>query len=183
MTTLSQKYVLKAMNAYPYELETAVEALQLALSYNQEEVNALILMGKIYTEYLQDYRMAKYYFKEAISINIDAIELYPSYAKLLILNEEYEAAEKVIKRGLTVRGVDKGSLFVQKAIMFEYQQKFAEAKEALNDALLHGYNAEFESYIKSEKDRIQRKMNRLPKVQKEEVLPQKETKKGFRLFF
>lgn len=56
------RYVLKALDAYPYNLEEVSESLEYALSYDSEDTTALCLMGRMHGEILKDFEAAKNYF-------------------------------------------------------------------------------------------------------------------------
>ena len=69
------KYLFQALDNYPYSLEETIESLDYALSYNDKNVMALCLYGRVQTEQLADYEEAKRYFQEALTININAVAL------------------------------------------------------------------------------------------------------------
>ena len=73
---LQNIYLFRAIEAYPWELEKAVEALNYALAYDPENVKALHLMAKFHYEQLGDYEMAKLYFESALASNIEAREIF-----------------------------------------------------------------------------------------------------------
>lgn len=95
MKTLD-KHLFSALDNYPYNLLETIESLEYALSYNDKNTMALCLLGRIHAEKLMDYETAKEYFSEAISYNIYALKIYPHYIQTLILNEDFEEAEKLI---------------------------------------------------------------------------------------
>jgi tetratricopeptide (TPR) repeat protein len=90
------KYLFQAMDNYPYCLEETLESLEYSLSYNDKNTMTFFLYGRILSEQLQDYEEAKLYFQEAITININALEIYPFYIHTLILNEDYAEATQLI---------------------------------------------------------------------------------------
>jgi len=81
-------YLFRAIEAYPYELEKAIEALNYALSYEPENVKALCLMAKVYAGQLGDYKTAKAYYEKALVNGLDIPEVYPDYIRLLINNDD-----------------------------------------------------------------------------------------------
>jgi len=101
-TNLLNNYVLKAMDAYPYDLEETVENLNYALSYENHNAYALYLMGRLQAEQFGDYEKAKYYFAEALANKMDFIKVYPKYILVLIWNHDYEEAQKLIDFAHTV---------------------------------------------------------------------------------
>lgn len=118
----ANKYLFKAMDAYPYELEEAIEALEYALSYERSNITALCLMGRLQAEKLQHYEAAKEYYLEALAENPCAIEVFPYYINVLLWNEDFEDAENFITFALKVKGADKATLYVKKALLHEYQR-------------------------------------------------------------
>ena len=78
---IDNTYLIKAIDAYPYNLPEAVEALNYALSYDGENVFALQLMAKIYAEQLKDYHNAMIYFEAAMQADMSQPSLYPDYIK------------------------------------------------------------------------------------------------------
>ena len=56
--TLSEKYLMEALDAYPYDLPKVIEALNYALSYDAENALALCLMGQFYSEQMAQYEKA-----------------------------------------------------------------------------------------------------------------------------
>ena len=56
---LHNNYLYRALEAYPWELEKAIEALNYALSYDPENVQALCLMAKVMSEQLGENEQAK----------------------------------------------------------------------------------------------------------------------------
>ncbi len=156
-------YLIKAIDAYPYDLEGAVEALQYALSYEPNNVQALVLMGRLYTEQFKQYEEAKTYFEEALVENVYAIEVYPFYLNVLILNEDFQEANKLISFALTIKGIDKGAIYRLKAFALEKQGHYKKALKELKHAKMHSYNADFDHCISVDKERIEAK---LPKSDK-----------------
>ena len=76
------RYLFKALEAYPYELDEAIEALGYALSYDAKNVQALCLMGKIYWEQLGEYEAAKECYAEAMASNMDMPTIYQDLLKM-----------------------------------------------------------------------------------------------------
>ena len=105
-------YLFKALDAYPYDLEEAVEALTYALSYDDKNTDALCLMGRVYAENLKDYEKAKEYYADALAENVNAFSVYPYYIDVLLWNEDFDEAAKLIDFALTVKGSDKAVLYL-----------------------------------------------------------------------
>lgn len=157
------KYLVQALDNYPYWLEGALESLGYALSYDDKNVMALCLYGRFYAEQLQDYESAKSYYSEALAVDIHAVAVYPFYAETLLLNEDYEEALKLIDFALTVKGVDKTEMILKKIQWFEKQKEWKKALKLVKEAKLldtsnySGSITEIETRIKAKKDLIKPK--------------------------
>ena len=178
-TNLHNSYVFKALDAYPYNLEETLEALNYALSYNNKDVHALCLMGRVYSEQLQDYEIAKQYFVEALSEDIEVHYIYLHYIQSLLWNDDYKEAEKLIDFALHVKGIDKGSLLLKKGQLYEATGKYKLALATLKEAKKGGLNNSFVDYVKGEISRVKRKAK--PKKKKEKKV--KSEKKKSKMFF
>lgn len=168
------KYVFQALDSYPYSLEETIESLDYAFSYDAKNTMVLCLYGRIQAEQLLNYEAAKNYFEEAFTINIHALEVYPHYIQTLILNEDYEEAQKLIDFALTIKGISKAEIFIKKAILFETQHEFKKAKKEIRNAKLHSICYASESEISEVEKRIKNKMEL---VKKKKVKPKKKSEK------
>lgn len=173
-TNLLNNYVLKAIDAYPYELEETVENLNYALSYESNNVYALYLMGCLQYEQFGDYEKAKDYFAEALANKMDFLKVYVPYILVLIWNDDFEEAQKLIHFALTVKGIDKGQIWSFQGLLYEYQGHYKKAIKALKKAKLYGFNDGFISQIDTEINRIENKL----KPNKKAGSKNKKTKKG-----
>ncbi|WP_299434290.1 hypothetical protein [uncultured Aquimarina sp.] len=158
MGNLLDKYLFQALDAYPYNLEEAVESLNYALSYDDKNPIALCLMGQIYAESLKNYETAKEYYQQALAEDIYALDVYPKYINVLLWNEDYDEAEKLIDFALTLKGTDKAVLYLQKGILFEQKTAYKKALKVLKIAKIHTYNNYFISDIEGDEKRIKDKM-------------------------
>lgn len=169
-------YLVRALDAYPYEMEKAIEALNYALSYESNNATALGLMAKIQAEFFQDRNKAIEYFEAALSAKIDAVFIYPDYIHVLIQNEDYEAAQKLIDFALTQKGVDRARVKLNEAQMLEELQEYEMAEVAYKETLDLGMNNGFIDYVKDELSRSTKKMER--QKRKEQKVSDKEVKKS-----
>ena len=158
------KYLFQALDNYPYSLEETIESLDYALSYNDKNVMALCLYGRVQTEQLADYEEAKRYFQEALAININAVAVYPYYLETLLLNEDYEEANKLIDFALTVKGIDKVAVFLKKVTLLEKQKEIKAALKLVKEIKLmltandNAYEVEeTEKRLKSKKELLKPK--------------------------
>jgi tetratricopeptide (TPR) repeat protein len=166
METMIDSYLIKALEAYPYEMEEAVEALNYALSYDAKNPVALSLMGRIYADHFQDYERAKSYFEQALSENIHSVGVYEHYLKVLIWNEDFQEAKTLIDFALTVKGSDKGMLYLKQAIVHECEQDYKAALASLKTAKVYAYNNCFITDINEAKTRIKGKLPKKKKAKK-----------------
>lgn len=155
---IPNNYIFKALDAYPYDLEEAIEALNYALSYDEKNTEALCLLGRIYSEKLRNYEVAKEYFCEALAVDITALNVYPHYINVLLWNEDFEEAERFIDFALGVKGSDKAVLYLKKSILFEMKKSYKKALIELKYAKIHTYNNDFLDTIKETKERIKAKL-------------------------
>lgn len=165
MKTLD-KYLFQALDNYPYSLEETIESLDYAFSYDAKNTMVLCLYGRIQAEQLLNYEEAKHYFQEALAINIHALEVYPHYLQTLIVNEDYDEAQRLIDFALTIKGINKSNIYVKKAILCEAQQQFKGALAAIKKAKLSTLQFAFESDIIEVEKRIQGKIDLLKKKKK-----------------
>jgi tetratricopeptide (TPR) repeat protein len=179
-TNLHNSYVFKALDAYPYNLEEALEALNYALSYNPKDVHALCLMGRLYAEQLKDYATAKQYYVEALSENIEAHYIYPYYVETLLWNDDVEEAEKLIDFALTIKGTDKGLLLLKKGQLYEATENYELALATLKEAKKGGLNNGFVDYVANEISRVKKKVKSIKKKKKKK---DKSVKKKAKTFF
>jgi len=168
----TDKYLFQALDNYPFWLEGTIESLDYAFSYDDKNTMVLCLYVRIQAEQLMNYEEAKSYFQKALAINIHALEVYPYYLKTLILNEDYEEAQKLINFALTVKGINKSEIYINKAILLEVQYKFKDALKEIKQAKLYSIQNDYDSGISEVEKRIKGKIDLLKK--KEE----KKTKKG-----
>ncbi|MBG6130239.1 tetratricopeptide (TPR) repeat protein [Aquimarina sp. EL_43] len=177
MSNLLDKYLFQALDAYPYNLEEAVESLNYALSYDEKNPIALSLLGQIYAESLKNYEVAKEYYQQALAEDMYALDVYPKYINVLLWNEDYEEAEKLVDFALTVKGTDKAMLYLKKGILFEQKKNYKKALKCLKLAKENAYNNHFINDIKEEEERIKNKMPKQKKA-KDKSSSKKKTKKS-----
>ncbi|MFT5645515.1 MAG: tetratricopeptide (TPR) repeat protein [Aureispira sp.] len=174
-TNLLNNYVLKAIDAYPYELQETVENLNYALSYENDNAYALYLMGCLQAEQFEDYEKAKQYFAEALANKMDCIKVYPKYILVLIWNHDFDEAQKLIDFTHTVKAVGKGELLVLQASLFECQEAYKKALKTFKKAKLFVYNNSYTSFIESEMNRVKNKLK--PKKKKSSKFKKKKNRK------
>ncbi|MFZ0596721.1 MAG: hypothetical protein WAM46_07045, partial [Flavobacterium sp.] len=94
----------------------------------------------------------------------------------LILNEDYEEAEKLIDFALTIKWINKSEIYVKKAILFEAQHEFKNALAEIKNAKLATLQFAFDSDIVKIEKRIKGKID-LIKDKKKPKKSKKDSKK------
>lgn len=151
------KYLIEAMDSYPYDLTQTVESLEYALSYDDRCPHALCLYGRVYAEQLQEYDKAIDYFEEALQSNLYAIKVYPYYIQTLLQNEAYDKALKAIDFAMKIKGMDKGKILFAKALCFERQMDYETALKCLVESEIHSFDDDFKDLLAEVKQRIENK--------------------------
>lgn len=152
-------YLCKALDAYPYDLEETMEALNYALSYQEEDQEqVLCLLGRVYAETFNNYETAVSYYREALAINPTAISVFMYYIDALIWADDIKEASSFINYAFGVKGVDKAVLYYKKALIAEIKQLYNESLINLKKAKIHTYNNSFMDDINSAKKRVKQKM-------------------------
>jgi tetratricopeptide (TPR) repeat protein len=170
------KYLFQALDNYPYSLEETIESLDYAFSYDAKNTMVLCLYGRIQAEQLMNYEEAKPYFQEALAINIHALGVYSYYLQTLILNEDFEEAQKLIDFALTIKGINKSDIYVKKAILFEAQYEFKKALKEIKNAKLYSLQFAYECNISDVEKRIEGKIDLLKKKKKSKKDSKKKSK-------
>lgn len=158
--TNSNTYLFRALEAYPYELEEAIEALNYALSYDAKNVQALCLMGKVYAEQLGEYEAAKQCFEQALENGLDLPFVYPFYIAILIKNEDLAEAQKVLEFAITVKGADKAVLYSLQSWLFEVWRQYKMAIKAMEEVKVYAYNSDYQEYAEKQIVRIKKKLSK-----------------------
>jgi len=157
MDTLANKYYLKAVDKYPYNLEEAFEYLEFALSYDNGHVGANCLMGRFYTEQLQEYSQAEGYYQVAMAGDPRNANVCLDYILLLITMKEFGKAEKLIEYTKGFNSVDLARVYHHEGLIHEYHHEYDKAVQSYENALLESYNDEFSNYINTVIKRIKAK--------------------------
>jgi tetratricopeptide (TPR) repeat protein len=152
------KYVYKALDYYPFNLEETVESLDYALAYDENNVTALTLYGRLLAEQLQDYEAAKIYFEKALATNINAIEVYSPFIETLIKNEDFDQAQSLIDFALTVKGANKMDLLFKVLLLQEMKGEIKTALKTLKVIASKMYNNDYQYLIEETTKRLKNKL-------------------------
>ena len=160
MSTLADKYYIKALDNYPYDLEISLENLNYALSSNRDHAGANHLMAQLHMDYLNDFRNAMHYLERALACEPENLNVCYSLITLFIKVREPEKANKLLKYAHKINGADPGILFTLKALNYEYQKQYVKALDLLIKALDEAYNDDETENIKSVMKRVNEKLGR-----------------------
>ncbi len=158
INTLSNKYYLQALDAYPYDLPEALESLSYALSYESNHAGAHCLLGQLNMEQLKQYDKAMMHFEQALISDINYVATYEHYSLLLITLKEYNKAKKIIKHAYTINGLNYAIMLHHEGLLNEYQGKLLKAKELMKSAYNNSCNERERSFLKNELDRVKSKI-------------------------
>ncbi|MGD1320290.1 tetratricopeptide repeat protein [Chryseobacterium sp. 2R14A] len=167
MTLTKNKYYFEALDNYPYSLPECLEALNYALSYDPEDADSLCLMGRIYSEQLKNYDLAKQYFEEAMHCDITNLNVPQYYINCLLANEDFHEAEKLINYSLKIKGIDKSNLWFYRALLSEKRGSFNNALKFLDEAAKYCFNEYSLNMVKDRKKFVKSKMPKKNKNKKE----------------
>ena len=156
--TLADSYYVKALDLYPYKLDQVTEALNFAISYDNNHAGAHCLLGMLNLYQLGKYREAEDHFEKALAGNIDYAETYYSYADLLIQIGEYGKAKKLIKYAYKIKGINVSRLKHSEGLIAEIKGNYLKAKEYMKIAFLNSYQKVEREYLKEELDRVNSKL-------------------------
>lgn len=159
-THTSNIYLFKALDAYPYELEETIEALNYALSYDDKNVIALCLMANLHANSLNDYKTAKYYFEAAVASDMEMPNIYPDYIFTLLANEDFEEAQKLIEFARTLKATDKAVIELLQGYVYESTTRYKQAIKVFKLAKEKAKNNSFSSFVDEQLERVK---NKLPK--------------------
>jgi len=174
----SNIYLFKALEAYPYELAKAIEALNYALSYDPENVRALCLMAAIQHEQLGEYEAARSYYERALASRLDIPNVYPEFIRLLVNYEDFDDAQRLIDFARTVKGIDRAGIELAQAHLYEATARFDDALDSLKEAKQLAMNGEFIYHVDEVISRVKKKRevenNRKRKIQESVKEPERE---------
>jgi len=178
--TIAESYYLKArgaMSGFFSDWNEACEALNYALSYDENHCPSLCLLGKVYIDYLNEYAEAFKCFDKVISINPEFVEVYPLYIKSLIWADQNQRAQKLIDFALKIRGIDKAQLEWLSSYLHETEKNYEKSLEHLKNAKHVIYNQYYLDFICDEEKRIRKKID-FDKPKKKKKSKKKKSKKS-----
>lgn len=161
--TLADQYFLKALDNYAHDIESSVESLNYALSYDEQHPAANCLLGRLLMEKLKRFPEAKHCFERALIEDPNYVDTYKYYSQLLIWMGELEKAETIIKKGISKIGMPKLIMIKRKAAILEAKGKVREAiDENKRGRLLSSGQYDFQ-HFNGEVKRLKKKCRSLEK--------------------
>jgi len=160
------KYLVQALDNYPYNLEDALTSLEYALSYDENNTQALCLYGRFLAEQFKQYEEAKNYFQKAIQNDLQAVGVYPYYIDTLLKNEDFKEAERLIRFAFTVKGIDKFEIINKEVLLYEMQERYKEALKVAKQLPLYNYDVENKTFIEDTIERIKSKKALVSSIRK-----------------
>ena len=161
--TLADKYYVKAFDEYPYDLESSIDNLNYALSYDADHAGAICLMGRIQFEQLRNYKSAEEHFIEALACDPFHLDTCMYYSSLLIQIGDFSKAHKLIRHSFTIKGVDVAMMKALEGLVFEYQKNYSEAISAYESAMSETYNKDYMESLLEDIKRVKSKIKALNK--------------------
>lgn len=158
MSNLATHYLIKAKDAYPYELADAMEALEYSLSYDDTNAAAHCLMGRMQLDQLKNYKEAFYHFEQALAADIDYCETYYYYADALVNYGDFDRAQKLLAYAKTIPGICKACILQRKSLIHEKKGDLIKAKKQLKKAMQISTNGNERYNLKEDLKRVQEKM-------------------------
>ena len=163
---IADQYYLKAKGAmagFCSDWEEACEAISYAISYDENHCPSLCLLGKIQAYYLNNYEEAFENFDKSIAANINYVQVYPEYIKVLIWADELPRAKQLLEFARKIKGVDLAELLWCEAYLLEMEYKYKQSLKCLKKAKTHTYNDDYTYFIENEERRIQNKLKKAKK--------------------
>lgn len=155
---------IQARDNYPYNVDECIEKLQYVIAADDEHAGAHCLMAQIYDEQLENYAQAQYYYEMTLYLDREYAPVYSNYAALLIKINDLEKAEKIIDRGLKVKGVDACTMMYLKGVLYEKYEMYSTAMElytAAKKLCLNNY------YMEAMDDQLKRVKEKMKLVKKQ----------------
>ncbi|WP_353777021.1 tetratricopeptide repeat protein [Winogradskyella sp. 3972H.M.0a.05] len=179
--TIADAYYLKAKGAscgFFSDWEEVCEALNYALSYDENHCASLMLLGDIYAAQLSMYEDAFRCFDKVIAIDPNNIEVYGKYARYLIWANEVERAEKLITFASSIKAMDKAYILWLSAYLEDVKGQYENSLKLLKEAKQNCYNDGYFNFMSNEEKRIKKKMELEKPKKKKKKKPSKNKKKA-----
>lgn len=154
----ADQYYLKAEDAYGYDIGETIENLNYALSYDEEHIQANLLMAKVLAWEFENWQEAEQYFTRIIAIDPNHSAVIDPYVDMLIYIGKWDKAEKLLHYAISIKGVDRGLVYYRMAIILEKRGQLRAAVKMLEAAEMQAYFQEDFTFIKTVKERVKEKI-------------------------
>lgn len=151
------EYLIKAMEAYPYDLAAAWEYMAYAMAYDEEEARVHLLYARFYVEQLNDNAKGVHHFELAMLYAPELIEVYIRYIDTLLVMENMGKAKALINKAEKLAGICKACLYSQEAFIEERSENYEKAIQLLNKAIKWSTNNDEISHLKEQRERVMEK--------------------------
>jgi tetratricopeptide (TPR) repeat protein len=169
-STQADQYFLKALDNYGYDMNETLESLEYALSYDDIHAASNCLMGCVQMFWIKNFKTAAHSFELALIGDKEYVDTYKYFSLLMIWTGNFERAEKLIIDGMKLKGMDKAILLSRKAMMYECNGRYKEAKQILKMAYHLSFNDSYTNFFDQELLRIKKKIKMRQKMEKSDTL-------------
>ncbi|NQX84829.1 MAG: hypothetical protein HRT67_02810 [Flavobacteriaceae bacterium] len=177
--TIADNYYLKAkgaMSGWCSDWEEVCEALNYALSYDENHCASLCLLGEIYDKHLSMPEKAFECFDKVIAIDTYYKEVYVVYITALIQNNQLDRATKLIAFAINIQHIVKAEIYRLSSCIEEIKGNYNICIRSLKKAKKHCYNDDDFYFLIEEEKRIKKK-KALDKPKKKKKKSKKKKKK------
>ena len=156
--SIADSYYLKALDLYPYELDKVTEALNYAITYDDDHAGAHCLLGILKMYQLGRYEEAEFHYEKALSADINHIDTYYAYSDFLIQISDYTRAKKLIKHAYKIKGINVPRLRHNEGLIAEISGDLSTAKDHMKYAYENSYRKNERQFLKEELSRVKSKL-------------------------
>jgi tetratricopeptide (TPR) repeat protein len=156
--TLADRYYFKAEDAYPWDLEEAMENLEYALSYDNNHPEANRLMGCFYRDIKVRPGQAEDCFIKSLCEEPTYLKALEDYILLTIKFNKLEQARKLLAEYTKMDGAEQSQIFLLEGMILEKEHAFDMALQRFEQAILFAVDPEFISSTETVIERINKKL-------------------------
>jgi len=158
--TIEEKY-LQAVEEVSYgESPKAFQLLKEIIENDPLYARAHFQLGKIYYYEIKDYQTAGYHFKTCMDLEPSFPDNYFHYLSLLIFLKMEKQVDLIIKKALSIAGVNAASIYDLQGLFFEKKKCFTQALTAYQNALNETTGKAQKEEIEESLDRVKEKLKR-----------------------
>jgi len=165
--TTADKYYLKALDQYPFDMEETMENIAYALSSDGEHAGANALMARIYREQFSDFDKAEYYYKAAMAFDSENLNIITDYIDFLLFMDRVEDVAKLVQYAEKLKGVSISQMNYFRGLAEERKHNFKKALKLFEIALLDAYSEETIDHLNTQIKRVKDKQKIIKKNDKE----------------